>query len=155
MRRKDRERDEQFALGVADKCEYAVMSMVLGDGTPYCIPLSVARDGGCFYFHCAPEGQKTDALRKNPRVCLSCVGDTQRMKDSFTTAYESAVIFGRAEEVTDETEKIHALRLICERHTPENMENFDEAIGRSLKRTAVWRISAEKITGKAKEIRHE
>ena len=57
VRRKDREQDENFALMVADKCEYAIMSLVLEDGSPYCIPLSIARDGDFIYFHCAYEGQ--------------------------------------------------------------------------------------------------
>ena len=50
VRRKDREQDENFALMVADKCEYAIMSMVLEDGSPYCIPLSIARDGDFIVF---------------------------------------------------------------------------------------------------------
>ena len=153
VRRKDREQDENFALMVADKCEYAIMSMVLEDGSPYCIPLSIARDGDFIYFHCAYEGQKIDALKSHPSVCLSCVGDTRRAEDEFTTEYESAVIFGTAQRVEEEKEKIHALRLICERHTPKNMKNFDKAIGTSLNRTDIWRISIRHITGKAKKIR--
>ena len=153
MRRKDRERDEKFALEIADKCEYAVMAVSLSGGTPYCVPLSIARDGDNIYFHCAYEGQKADALKANPRVCVSCVGDTRRLTDEFSTEYESAVIFGTAEQVESEKEKIHALRLICERHTPLYMDAFDSAIQRSLKRTAVWKIHIESITGKAKKVK--
>ncbi len=47
--------------------------------------------------------------------------------------------------------KIHALRLICQRHTPANMAEFDEAIRRSLPRTAIWRIEIREITGKRKK----
>ena len=136
---------------VADKCEYAIMSMVLEDGSPYCIPLSIARDGDFIYFHCAYEGQKIDALKSHPSVCLSCVGDTRRAEDEFTTEYESAVIFGTAQRVEEEKEKIHALRLIRERHTPKNMKNFDKAIGTSLNRTDIWRTSIRHITGKGEK----
>lgn len=153
MRRKDRERDEAFALEIADKCEYAVMAVSLGDGTPYCVPLSIARDGEDIYFHCAYEGQKTDALKANPHVCISCVGETRRLSDEFSTEYESAVIFGTAQQVESEEEKIHALRLICERHTPLHMDAFDSAIESSLKRTAIWKIHIENITGKAKKVK--
>lgn len=151
VRRKDRERTEEFALSVVDKCEYAVMSVVLEDGSPYGVPLSIARDGEFIYFHCAQEGRKTDALKENSRVCLSCVGDTHRLEDEFSTEYESAAVFGTAEPVLQDEEKIHALRLICRRHTPMNMENFDQAIEMSLKRTAIWRIRIDQITGKAKK----
>ena len=153
MRRKDREKDEKFALEIADKCEYAVMAVSQGDGTPYCVPLSIARHGESIYFHCAYEGQKIDALKGNPHVCISCVGDTRRLSDEFSTEYESAIIFGTAEQVESEEEKIHALRLICERHTPLHMDAFDSAIESSLKRTAIWKVHIDTITGKAKKVR--
>ena len=82
---------------------------------------------------------------------MSCVGDTLRATDKFTTEFESAVIRGNACEVTDDDEKIHALRLICQRHTPANMEQFDAAIEKSLARTGVWKIDIAEITGKRKK----
>lgn len=151
MRRKDREMDKTFALEVADKCEYALLSMVDVQGKAYGIPITIARDGTAIYFHCAKEGKKIDALRKTPEVCLTCVGDTCRALDKFTTTYESAIIFGKASEVTDDSEKIHALRLLCERHTPTNMENFDKAIQKSLSITAIWKIEILSLTGKQKK----
>lgn len=151
MRRKDREMPKEFALEVADKCEWATLGMVTPQGMPYCVPITIARDGAFLYFHSAHEGLKIDCLRGESQVCLSCVGDTQRATDRFTTEFESAVILGKASEVTEDQEKIHALRLICERHTPANMAEFDTAIQRSLPRTAVWRIEIQEITGKRKK----
>ena len=152
MRRKDREMDRDFALMVADKCEYAHLAMTGPDGEPYCIPLSIALDGETIYFHCAKEGRKVDALKANPAVCMSCVGSTQRATDMFTTEFESAVIFGTASEVLEDDEKIHALKLICERHTPANRHAFEAAISKSLDRTAVWKIEIAEITGKKKTL---
>lgn len=151
MRRKDREMSEEFAAGVADKCEYAVMSTVDKSNMPYCVPISIVRDGEHIYFHSALDGFKIDCLRHNPNVCLACVGDTHRLPDEFTTEYESAIIRGVAVEITEETEKIHALKMLCERHTPANMGNFDAAIEKSLFRTAVWRVDITEITGKRKK----
>ena len=45
MRRKDRERDQAFALDVIDRCEYGVAAISTGEAVPYCIPLSLARVG--------------------------------------------------------------------------------------------------------------
>ncbi|MDF2839216.1 MAG: putative nitroimidazole resistance protein, partial [Evtepia sp.] len=56
MRRKDREKDSQFALEVLKNCEYATLATVNPDGTPYCIPISPAMMDGALYFHCALEG---------------------------------------------------------------------------------------------------
>ncbi|MEE0772023.1 MAG: pyridoxamine 5'-phosphate oxidase family protein [Anaerovoracaceae bacterium] len=151
MRRVDREMDRDFALMVVDKCEYATIAMTDTDGLPYCLPITIARDNDTIYFHTAKEGKKTDALKNSPAVCMSCVGDTLRATDKFTTEFESAVIRGSACEVTDDDEKIHALRLICQRHTPANMKQFDAAIEKSLARTGVWKIDIAEITGKRKK----
>ncbi len=150
MRRKDREQSREFALNVADTCDYAVMSMVDFEGKPYCVPLSIVRDGEKLYFHCATEGFKIDCLRNNNNVCISCVGRTRNIPEEFTTEYESAIILGKAFEVTDKEEKIHALRLICLRYAESNMAEFDSAVERSLARTGIWKINIESVTGKAK-----
>lgn len=152
MRRKDREMSKDFALEVADKCEYAVLSMTdARNNAPYCVPISIVRVQQTVYFHCAKEGEKIDCLRANPQVCLACVGDTHRMPNIFTTEFESAILRGTASEVTDAQEKITALKYLCERHTPTNMANFDSEVASSLDRTAVWKIEIESITGKRKK----
>lgn len=150
MRRKDREMDKNFALYVADKCEWAALSLVDGD-KPYCVPVTIVRVGDYIYFHTAKAGQKIDLLRKNPSVCVVCVGDTYRTPDKFTTEYESAVIKGKAEEVLDDAEKIEALRALCQRHTPTNMNMFESEAARSLAVTGVWKIKILEITGKRKK----
>lgn len=150
MRRKDREMDRDFALGIVDKCEWATLAMTSG-GKPYCLPITIVRIGNFVYFHTAKQGEKADALKADGRVCLSCVGDTNRLQNEFTTEFESAIVKGVAEEVFDDGEKVGALRALCQRHTPKNMDKFDEAIGQSLSRTGVWRISIDEISGKRKK----
>lgn len=151
MRRIDREMDEKFALTVVDKCEYAVIAMVDTDGSPYCLPITIAREEDTVYFHSAKEGKKIAALKSHPSICIACVGDTCRATDKFTTEFESAILRGTAEEVKDDAEKIQALRLICQRHTPANMHQFHQAIEKSLFRTGVWKIKIQEITGKRKK----
>ena len=135
---------EEFAWEVVDKCEYAFLAMTAEDGTPYGLPVTIVRKDKQVYFHSAMEGRKVRCLRANPRVCLTCVGDTKIQQDRFTTLYQRAVAFGTVEEVTEETEKIEALRLLCQRHTPDNMAGFDDAIRRSLVRTGIWRIKGNR-----------
>lgn len=151
MRRQDREMDREFALSIVDKCEYANLAMTDDAGLPYCLPVTIVRNQESIYFHCGKEGRKIDLLKANPAVCMTCVGDTKRATDKFTTEFESAVLFGTASEVTEDQEKIEALRLLCLRHTPANMAAFDASIQRSLPRTAVWKITIDSITGKRKK----
>ena len=149
--------DSQWALEVMRKAPYITVSFTRADGTAYGVPLSLAcTDDRIWYFHCAPEGDKLDALAAHPQVCLSAVtkcAPTVGPKDgSFTLQYRSAIAFGRAELVTDDEEKIRALRAISERFLPQHMDAFDDAIARSLHRTAVVRITLdEPPTGKRKQ----
>lgn len=151
MRRKDRELSEERALRIVDSCEWASISMIDEEGMPYCIPMSIVRDNEYMYFHGSTDGKKTDSLRANPNVCVVCVGDTEQLPYEFTTTYESAIITGKAEPITDEAEKIHALRVLCLRYAAVNMENFDAAVKKNLAYTALWKIKIEHITGKKKQ----
>ena len=59
---------------------------------------------------------------------------------------------GKAELVTGRNEKIEALRAICLRFLPHHMDAFNDAIARSLERTAVVKITlTEHPTGKRKQ----
>lgn len=152
MRRKDRERDEAFARNVLDRCEYAMLAMADEEGAPYCVPISPVMVDGDICFHCARHGRKVDLMRANPRVCVSAACDTRLVPEDFTTEFASAVAFGHASEVTDDAEKVRVLRALCERYAASNMAGFDDAIERSLKRTAIWKVSIDSITGKAKQL---
>lgn len=156
MRKASREKDAAWALEVFDKAPYVTVSMTRPDGTPYGLPLSLVRkDESTFYFHCAAEGEKMDCLRENPLVSLSAVSRChpayEEDKNNFTEHYHSAIAIGRAEIITDDTEKIEALRLLCTRFLPSYMAHFDEAISRSLARTTVVKITlTEPPVGKSK-----
>ncbi len=97
--------DAAFALEVLDKAPYVTVSFTRPDGTPYGVPLSLARtDDKTFYFHCALEGDKLDCIAANPIVALSAVtkcAPTVGPKDgSFTLQYKSAMAVGKAEIIT-------------------------------------------------------
>ncbi|MHB9293779.1 hypothetical protein Holit_02909 [Hollandina sp. SP2] len=148
MRRKDREMPRDFAEAVIDRCVYAVLATVNEDGTPYCIPLSIVREGEWLYFHSAQEGRKIDNIRARNRICLCCVGETRVPEGRFTMEYASAVVFGRVEAVSGDAEKTRVLRLLCLRYTPKAMADFDKALARQRAQTGVWKVHIDEITGK-------
>lgn len=155
MRKASRRKDADWACEVFDRAPYVTVSMIRPDGTPYGLPLSLVRAGEVFYFHCADEGEKLDCLRFNPVVSLSavsrCSPKFEEEKNNFTEYYNSAIAIGKAEIVEDSEEKIMALRMLCERFLPKYMDHFDEAIARSLSRTAIVRITlTEPPVGKCK-----
>jgi nitroimidazol reductase NimA-like FMN-containing flavoprotein (pyridoxamine 5'-phosphate oxidase superfamily) len=148
MRRKDREMPEEFAWELADRCRWMVLSMTDPQGDPYCVPLSMAREGRTFYFHCARDGEKIQCLRACPQVCISCVGEVRPVPEEYALDYESAVFRGIAREVTEEKERFHALELICRRYAPSNPGGFDGAVERSFSRTAIWKVEVASAAGK-------
>lgn len=110
MRKVSREMDSSWALEIMRKAPYITVSFTRLDGTAYGVPLSLASNGDdIWYFHCALEGDKLDAIAVNPEVCLSAVTKCQPTvgpkNGTFTLQYRSAIAFGKAEIVTDITMK--------------------------------------------------
>ena len=137
-----------------ERCSYGVLAMTKPDGTPYAVPVNFAREGNYLYIHCAQAGEKTDCLNHQPQVCHLCGRRRMGGPAGLTARYASAVMLGRVEELTDEADKVKALRLLCMRLAPEHPRShgdFSECRGK----TAVWRITVEQITGKANPGRME
>lgn len=151
MRRKDREMGKEFALAVLDKAQWMTMAMTDGAGKPYCVPVSLVRDGETLILHSAMEGEKAEALRARPWVCVTAVGETHVVPEKYTTEYESAVVRGPVREVTDPAEKRAALWTLTKRYCPDHLAQFDRLVEGSLQRTAVFRISIAELTGKRKK----
>ena len=147
----------EWALEVFDKAPYITVSLTDEDGNPYGLPLSLARtDEKTFWLHCANEGKKLDCLKRHPRVFLSAVTRCKPLrgpKDGcFTLEFHSATAVAVAEFVEDEVTKKEALRAICRRFLPHQMEGFEQAVSRSLHRTTIVRITlTEPPVGKRKQ----
>ncbi|MGN0202547.1 MAG: pyridoxamine 5'-phosphate oxidase family protein [Candidatus Cryptobacteroides sp.] len=157
MRKESRQMSAGWALEVFDKAAYITVSMTGEDGNHYGLPLSLVRsDEKTFWFHCATEGKKLEILKANPKVFLSAVTKCRPLRGpkdgSFTLEFQSATAVGVAEIIEDEVRKIEALRAICHRFLPRQMEGFEESVTRSLHKTAVVRISlTEPPVGKRKQ----
>lgn len=170
MRRKDREMDEEFALGVIDKASYCVMSMIDLDGHPYGIPISFVRQGKEIFIHSAKQGKKVDIFKSNNYVSITCVGEVEvphlytddeldvlvnQSKSVlgakvYTTQFESVIFHGYLLLVKDDETKIKGLRLLCEKYMPQRMKYFDQAMEASLAVTDVYRLVMEGVTAKRK-----
>lgn len=171
MRRKDREMDREFALKIIDKSAFGTIALVDEEG-PYCLPLSIVREGEFLYFHSAREGRKIEILDREPRVSVAFVGQVKVPKlhtedeldriveegrigeiisKVYTSEFESAIVFGKVKRILDDSQKIKGLRLICEKYTADKLKYFDKAIEKSLNLVNIYRIEIEKISGKRKK----
>ncbi len=77
-----------------------------------------------------------------------CIRD-RVLPAEFATNYESAMVFGEALEVTDD-EKQAGLVAILEKYSPDFIKEGLEYIEQLGKRTKVYKIVIEMITGKAR-----
>ena len=136
IRRKDRVWDEAAARELLDRG----------------LPMSYVADGDRIYFHCAPEGEKLDAIRENDRVSFCVVDRTRVIPRQFSTAYESVHLFGRIVVVGADEERLHALRLLIRKYSPEYAEIGEKYIAASFRRTVVLRLDIEHLAGKCKRI---
>jgi len=149
MRRSDRALTEEQAAAILLEGEYGVLSTVSADGQPYGVPVSYAYADGRLYFHCAPEGHKLDNLASNPRVSFCVVGSTEVLPASFATRYESAVVFGRAFELTGD-DKRRALQELVKKYSGGFLEQGDRYIAADFDKARVFAIDADEVTGKAR-----
>jgi len=149
IRRQDRALDEEQAREILDRAEYGVLATVGADGWPYAVPLNHALVGDILYLHCALEGHKLENLARDERVSYCAVAGAEVKPATFSTLYESAVVFGRAALVTDAQEKRKALQLLASRFGADLGALFERALEQWGERTAVLRIQVERVTGKA------
>jgi len=150
MRRDDRAISIEEARSLLASAEYGVLSMSSSDGVPHGIPVNFALAGDGIYFHCALEGQKIDVLSANKRVSFCVVGSTKVLPEEFGTKYESVITTGLAEELFAE-KKREGLILLVRKYSPDYFHEGLEYIDRLIDETKVFRISSERITGKARK----
>lgn len=81
------------------------------DGVTYVVPMSFTYDGEYIYGR-SDEGMKINMMRKNPKVCF------QVLKMENMANWESAIVWGTFEELTDATERNKALQKLMDRALP-------------------------------------
>ncbi len=153
MRRGNLEVSAEKAFEILESGDYGFLSTVSADGSPYCVALSHILMENAIYFHCAKEGHKIDNIRRDNRVCYTVVGKTKVIQAKFTTEYESAVVFGRAEVIDDKQEKLSAMLKICEKYSPEFIDKAEDIILKAMDKLLIGKITVEHITGKVKELK--
>ena len=148
-------RRSRQALGI-DACKEVLsrgtsgVLALLGDGGwPYAVPMSYAFDGEKLYFHCAREGHKLDAIRREARASF-CVVDRDDVKPAeYTSYFRSVIIFGRVRVLEDEAQMRAAIELLARRYFPEDSaENRRRAIEREWAGLCMLEMDIEHLSGK-------
>jgi nitroimidazol reductase NimA-like FMN-containing flavoprotein (pyridoxamine 5'-phosphate oxidase superfamily) len=149
IRRTDRALSEEQAKEILFKSEYGILSTVSSDGQPYGLPISYIYTNNLLYFHCAVEGHKLENLAANNRVSFCVVGETKVLPEEFGTCYESAIVFGKAFELTGD-EKLTGLREFVKKYSPDFLKKGQLYIKNNAKKARVYKIEIEALSGKAR-----
>lgn len=153
VRRQDRLLDEPQARALLQSGEYGVLSLIDTEGRPYGIPVNYVWDGqDRIYLHCAPEGKKLNAIRRQAEASFCVVGCTHVVSHKFTTGYESIVMKCRAQIGLSVDERRHALRLLLEKYSPHDLEVGLKYAEKSFHRTEIIRLDIREYSGKQKKV---
>ena len=149
MRRKDRQLTEQEAWAVLRQEKHGVLSVVGDEGWPYAVPMNYIVWDGNLYLHCAKAGYKLDAVRRDGRVCFTVVSRGEVIPAHITTLYESVIVKGTADEVTEEEQCRIILTRLVEGLGDVTEEIKTQYVEKKVKNTALLRIRPVQVTGKA------
>ena len=125
-----------------------VLSMYGEDGYPYAIPINFIYDGRKIYFHCAKEGHKIDALKKDNRVSF-CVYDKGYLKEGKVGLnINSVVIFGKIRFIDDRETVIRETRAVGMKYLPEDLVEKDVKKYAETGRLQILELTIDHMTGK-------
>ena len=152
VRRQDRLMDEERAIELLREGEYGVLSMV-SENMGYGIPVNYVWDGqNSVYIHCAPEGRKLTAIEQNPMVSLCVIGKVNLLPRNFTTEYESAIFFGKANVNLSEEERMKALHLLIDKLSADFKDIGYKYAHKSFHRVEIIRVDFSEFSGKRKKV---
>jgi uncharacterized protein len=132
-------------------CPVGRLGTIGKDGYPRIKPLNFVYFNGKIYFHSAKEGEKIDDIIRDSRVVFEIDEPMGYVKSNINPCsakylYQSVMIRGRAAIVSDDGERLLALRSLMEKYQPEG--GYGEFLPEKLNITAVVRIDIEEMTGK-------
>lgn len=153
MRRMERQLEFQQILEILKDASFGDLAF-LDHGRPAVVPLSFGFQQEekrlAFFFHCAPEGRKIEALRANPAVSFSVVSraDVVLVEPACrsTMHYAGVIADGEISELTTPAEKAAALDLIMNHYGAAGHFDYPAPM---LERTAILKLTASSITGKS------
>lgn len=153
MRRMERQLEFQQILEILKDASFGDLAF-LDHGRPAVVPLSFGFQQEekrlAFFFHCAPEGRKIEALRANPAVSFSVVSraDVVLVEPACrsTMHYAGVIADGEISELTVPAEKAAALDLIMNHYGAAGHFDYPAPM---LERTAILKLTASSITGKS------
>ena len=149
MRRSAQTLDGGACVEILERGTSGVLAVAGDGGWPYAVPLSYAFDGEKLYFHCAREGHKLDAIRREARASFCVVDRDEVIPEEYTTYFRSVIVFGRVRVLENEAQMRAAIELLARRYFPQDSaENRRRAIEREWAGLCMLEMDIEHMSGK-------
>jgi nitroimidazol reductase NimA-like FMN-containing flavoprotein (pyridoxamine 5'-phosphate oxidase superfamily) len=124
------------------------------NGQPFAIPTGYARCGDEIYIHGASASRMLNTLGDGVDVCLTVtlVDGLVLARSAFhhSMNYRSVVVLGRARPVTDDREKVEALRCFTDHIVPGRWAEVRPVTGNELRATTVLALPIKEASAKAR-----
>ncbi|MEE3393110.1 MAG: pyridoxamine 5'-phosphate oxidase family protein [Lachnospiraceae bacterium] len=150
MRRFKQELTEEEVKEVLKNEKRGVLAVSGDNGYPYAVPLDYYynEEENCFYFHGAGEGHKFDSVKNEPKASF-CIFEKEGIKEEGKWYYhvKSVIAFGKVEIMQDPDRIKDCLYKLGMKYYP-TKEGVDHEIERDLKRTTLFILHVEHMTGK-------
>ncbi len=122
------------------------------DGAPVVVPMIYGRDGETVYLHGARKARVIKMLEKTERCCINVtqVDGLVLARSAFNSSmqYRSVTVFGKPVLVTDEAEKIRALKIISDHLMPGRWDELRDSHDKEIKMTGVIAVKIESASAK-------
>ncbi len=122
------------------------------EGQPYVIPTGFARVDDVIYIHGSAASRMLRELSKGVEVCVSVtlLDGLVLARSAFhhSMNYRSVVILGKAELVTDETEKMTALEALTDHFVPKRWKDVRPPTTLEMKATSVLKLPLTEASAK-------
>ena len=151
IRIEDRVINNEKAIEIIKKGSFGVLATIGKDGYPYGVPLNYTYFDNCICFHCAQEGHKLDNINFDNKVSFCVVTKSDVLANEFDTDYESAIAFGKATVITDDSEKKDILLSVLNKYSSDYLKAGDNYMKKYWDETKVLKIRIEHLSGKAHE----
>lgn len=149
MRRSRQQLSKEECEQILCRGTNGVLAVQDADGYPYAVPMSYVYTDGVVYFHCAKAGHKLDAIAHCDKVSFCVVDKDEIVPEKFTTLYRSVIVFGRASVVEDEEEKLHSIRVLMQKYSPnEGAAKAEAEIDAYWGRLCMVKLDIAHMTGK-------
>jgi len=143
--------DRQTIRRILDSALIAHVAFV-ENGQPVVVPMLFGRDGETVYLHGARKARVVRLLESTSTACLNIthIDGLVFARSAFNSSlnYRSATLFGSPRLITDDADKLRALRIITEHAMPGRWAELRAPLERELKMTGVIAVEIESASAK-------